>query len=135
MLKLICGPSGAGKTELLVRAIEADVASAVRCFLLVPEQQAYISERDLTARLPGSAGRYLEIVNFSRLAEDVFRVYGGVAQQSVGGGARALLMWDTLRRLSPELKQYGRSAGSDPTLTARMLAAVEELRSNGIAGE
>ena len=66
MLKLICGPSGAGKTELLVRAIEADVASAVRCFLLVPEQQAYISERDLTARLPGSAGRYLEIVNFSR---------------------------------------------------------------------
>ena len=132
MLKLLCGPSGSGKTEQVIRAIEQDAASGIRCFLLVPEQQAYISERDLTARLPSSAGRCFEIVNFSRLAEDVFRVYGGVAQNAVSGGARALLMWDTLRRLSPSLRQYGRSARADAALTAKMLSALEELRNNGI---
>jgi len=69
MLKLICGPSGAGKTEHLTKCIEADIASGVRSFLLIPEQQAYISERDLAARLPKNAGLYFEVVSFSGLAE------------------------------------------------------------------
>ena len=32
---------------------------------MIPEQQAYISERDLSVRLPQNAGLYFEIVNFS----------------------------------------------------------------------
>lgn len=132
MLRLICGPSGVGKTELLTEAIRADILGKTRCFLLVPEQQAYISERDLPAALPQNAGLYFEVVNFSGLAEDVFREYGGVTQGSVNNAVRSLLMWDTLRTLSPLLKQYGKSAGGDATLTSLMLNAVEELRSNGI---
>lgn len=132
MLKLICGPSGSGKTAHVTDAIRQDVNAGIRCFLIVPEQQAYISERDLTAALPPCAGRYLEIVNFSSLAEDVFREYGGVTQPSAGTGTRSLLMWETLRRLSPLLLQYGKSARTDTALTAKMLSAVEEFQNNGI---
>ena len=135
MLKLICGPSGSGKTELLTDAIRNDILQKRRCFLLVPEQQAYISERDLPDALPQNAGLYFEVVNFSRLAEDVFRVFGGVTQGSVNNALRALLMWDTLRSLSPLLKQYGKSAGSDATLTKLMIDTVEELRSSGVASD
>ena len=65
MLKLICGPSGSGKTELLTDLIRTDILNRTRCFLLVPEQQAYISERDLPGQLPQNAGLYFKIVNFS----------------------------------------------------------------------
>ncbi len=135
MLNLICGPSGSGKTSHLIDRIREDIRSKKRCYLLVPEQQAYISERDFPAVLPSGAGLYFEVVNFSGLAEDVFREYGGVTQASLNHGLRSLLMWDTLRTLSPLLRQYGKSAEGDPTLTALMLQTVSELRSNGVDGE
>ena len=135
MLKLICGPSGSGKTSLLTNMIRADIENGTRCFLLVPEQQAYISELDLPASLPQNAGLYFEIVNFSRLAEDIFKEYGGVTNETVNAGIRSLLMWDTLRELSPMLTQYGKSARSDLTLTAMMLQTVDELKMAGIDGK
>ena len=134
MLNLICGPSGAGKTTLLTKMIASDIENQRRCFLLVPEQQAYISELDLFATLPQNAGLYFEVVNFSRLAEDVFKEYGGVTTATVNTGLRTLLMWDTLRTLSPMLTQYGKSARSDLTLTEMMLRTIDELKMAGIDG-
>ena len=132
MLKLICGPSGAGKTEHLTKCIEADIAAGVRSFFLIPEQQAYISERDLAARLPKNAGLLFEVVSFSGLAEDVFCKYGGVTAESVSGAVSSLLMWHTLATLSPLLEQYGKSAEGDLTLTNLMLSAIAEMRAGGI---
>ncbi len=132
MLKLICGPSGAGKTEHLTRCIEADIRAGVRSLLLIPEQQAYISERDLAARLPKNAGLFFEVVSFSGLAEDVFCKYGGVTAESVSGAVSSLLMWHTLSTLSPLLEQYGKSAEGDLTLTNLMLSAIAEMRAGGI---
>ena len=94
MLQLICGTSGAGKTTKIAEMIRADIENGRRCLLLVPEQQAYISEMDILASLPANAGLYFEIVNFSGLAEDVFREYGGVTGSTLDAGTKALLMWD-----------------------------------------
>ena len=110
MLKLICGPSGTGKTEHLTKCIEADTKAGVRSFLLIPEQQAYISERNLAERLPKNAGLYFEVISFSGLAEKLFCEYGGVTAESVSGAVSSLLMWHTLSTLSPLLQQYGKSA-------------------------
>ena len=135
MLNFIIGTSGSGKTDAVIEAIRRDILAKRRCFLLVPEQQAYISERDLPGQLPQNAGLYFKIVNFSRLAEDVFRAYGGIAHTPPGKGAGAVIMWDTLRRLSHTLMQYGRGTGADMTLTAEMLSVYEELRNNGIESD
>jgi ATP-dependent helicase/nuclease subunit B len=135
MLKLICGPSGAGKTEHLTKCIEADIRAGVRSFLLIPEQQAYISERDLAARLPKNAGLYFEVVSFSGLAEKLFCEYGGVTAESVSGAVSSLLMWHTLSTLSPLLQQYGKSAEGDLTLTNLMLSAVAEMRAGGVSAQ
>lgn len=135
MLKLICGPSGAGKTEYVISQIRADIESGTRCYLLVPEQQAYISERDLPAVLPSNAGLYFEVVNFSRLCEDVFRTVGGRTQATVGNGMRTLLMWNTMRTLSPLFKQYKACGKGDTTLATLMLQTVNELQANGIDSE
>ena len=110
MLKLICGPSGAGKTEYLTSCIEADIRAGVRSYLLIPEQQAYISERNLAERLPKNAGLFFEVVSFSGLAEKVFCRYGGVTAESVSSAVSSLLMWHTLATFSPLLQQYGKLA-------------------------
>ena len=127
MLKLIYGTSGTGKSERIFELILQDIALGRKCYLLVPEQQAYISERDLSRRLPSNAGLYFEIVNFSKLADDVFRKHGGAAQISSGNGSRAVIVWETLRQLAPALQQYGKSR-PDAAMTAEMLATLQELQ-------
>ena len=135
MLKLICAPSGSGKTEYLSKCIESDIRAGVHSFLLIPEQQAYISERDLAQKLPKNAGLFFEIVSFSGLAEKVFCRYGGVTAESVSGAVSSLLMWHTLSTLSPLLEQYGKSTEGDLTLTNLMLSAVAEMRAGGISAQ
>ncbi len=132
MLKLILGPSGAGKTKRLTDQIALDIQKGIKCYYLVPEQQAYISERHLTLSLPGNAGLYLEITDFSGLCQTLFHAYGGVTNPSVEPALRTLIMWDTLRELSPLLQQYGNSAKNDNTLTQLMLSGLSELRNAGI---
>lgn len=135
MLKIICGPSGSGKTTAVLDAIRTDIEHQKRCFLLVPEQQAYISERDLAEHLPGNAGLYFEVANFSGLATDVFRKYGGLTSASANGALRTVLMWETIRTLSPVLKQYATASRSDTALTSLMLSTITELHANGIRSE
>lgn len=132
MLKLIYGPSGAGKTAHLTELLRVDLEKGIRCFLLVPEQQAYISERDFPALLPRNSALLFRVVSFSRLANAVFRTYGGVTQASVSHGVRTLLMWESLRELSPLLGQYKNSMGSDISLPAKLLQTVTELRMSDI---
>ncbi len=131
MLHLICGTSGAGKSRLLLDKIREDIQNQRRCYLLIPEQQAYISERDLLDALPSEAGLYFHITNFSKLADEIFRQYGGVTQLQAGNGIRSVMMWETLRQVYPMLVQYGKSR-LDATITAEMLATLEEFNHNGI---
>ena len=132
MLNLIYGVSGCGKTALLTEQIRADIQNHKPCFLLVPEQQAYISESEVPRLYPSDARLYFEVVHFSGLADKIFHRYGGVTQQNLQGGIRTLLMWDTLRTLTPLMKEYKSNASKDVSLTALMLQTVNELRMKGI---
>ncbi len=132
MLTLIYGSSGAGKTAHLIDCIRRDIQTGTRCFLLVPEQQAYISERDLPEQLPPNAGLYFEVVHFSRLADDVFRRYGGLLSSYADSGIRAILMWDTLRTVAPLLQRYLPRADGDSTLSEQMLGSIAELQASGV---
>ncbi len=131
MLNLIYGTSGAGKTKLVLESICRDIQNQKKCYLLIPEQQAYISERDLSVRLPQNAGLYFEVVNFSKLTDHIFHKFGGAAQINGGNGVRSVLLWETMRQLSPVLLQYGKSR-TDATMTSEMLATLQELQNNGI---
>ena len=135
MLNLICGVSGSGKTARITEQIRADILQKKTCYLLVPEQQAYISEFEIPTALPPEARLYFEVVHFSGLSDKIFRKYGGVTETHIQGGLKTLLMWETLRELAPMLKQYGKNATRDVSLTALMLQTVNELRMNGLEPE
>ena len=134
MLKLIYGTSGSGKTASILQSICRDIRDGIPCYLLIPEQHAYVSERELLDVLPPNAGLYFEIVNFSKLADGVFRRYGGAAEISAENGIRSVLVWDTLRGLAPMLKLYGKTK-TDTALTAEMYATLSELQNNGVSSD
>lgn len=130
MFNIIIGRSGSGKTERIFNDIEKNVLNKKRTYLLVPEQQLYLSE-SMLAKLPASSALYVEIVSFARLCGLVAAKCGGLTGRSVGGGTRNLIMWQTLREISQSSEDF-KSMRADPVLAAKMLSTLDELRSNSI---
>ena len=129
MLELLCGTPGSGKTEELIRrakgALEAD--SNARVLFIVPEQETVSAENRIFTALPPHAPLTVEVDNFSRLADSVFRRVGGVAREHVGRNAKKLCMWRTLK-LFP--KQGNSFEGVNSALSL-----INELTSGGATPE
>ena len=78
MVHFLFGNSGTGKSSFIVEKIREDAENGKRSFLIVPEQQTVVSERILASSLPAGAQLITEVVNFTRLSNEVFRKVGGL---------------------------------------------------------
>ena len=133
MLTFLLGRSGSGKTEYILKEIEKCVIESEKAYLLVPEQQVYISECML-ADLPPSSMLCFEVISFSRLCEIAFSRLGGISERPTGCGVREILMWQTLREMSPVLKKY-KGIKTDAALTSMMLSLIDELHASALCAE
>ncbi len=133
MLHLILGGAGSGKSTQLTQAISADISNGKRAWLIIPEQQANLSERTILPKLPSAAGLTFTIAGFSRLAREVADRCGGGALVPMSKGLRSLAMWQNLRDLAPLLREYHTvTPRSDSNLTTLLLDTVEHLRANAV---
>ena len=132
MIHFVCGLPGTGKTTLITEKIQEDIRTGRPALLIVPEQQTVEVERAMLKLLPPSAQLSFEVVNFSRLANKLFRVYGGLSYHYITPGIKHLFMWQTLRELSGMLHEYGAFSTSDATLPAMMLSQIGEFKAYGI---
>ncbi len=132
MINFIFGPAGAGKSHRIGSLIADDIKNGKKAFLIVPEQEAVATERRMVSMLPASAQLDFEVLNFSRLANRVFRKYGGLSYNYVGEGTKAIIMWETVRELAPLLKEYADKSGEDSALAELMLGAVGELKTYSV---
>ncbi len=135
MTTFIYGVSGSGKSTHIQKCIQDDIKAGRRVYLIVPEQQTYVTERHYTALLPPAAQLSFEVVNFTRLANIARRRYGGLCYNYIDHGTKALLMWRTIGELAPLLEEYGAAAGSParlPSLTDMMLSTIGELKAAAI---
>ena len=105
MIRFIFGLPGTGKTAWIVEKIREDAKNRKKAILIVPEQQTVEVERAMLATLPPSAQLTFEVLNFSRLANKLFRVFGGLSYNYITPGTKQLLMWHTLRELSDQLSE------------------------------
>lgn len=133
MLNFILGRPGGGKTSYIIEEIRKKVALGEKCLLLVPEQQTFVSE-SMLADLPPSSALCFEVVTFSRLAAKVFGEYGGLTDSSASGGARNLVMWQSLREIASDLREYN-DVKTDLSFCSMMLSTVDELHACGITPE
>ena len=128
MIRFIFGAPGSGKTH---RVFEILRECPDNSFLIVPEQQTVVAERLALERLPFTAQLGFEVLNFTRLANRVFRRYGGLSYHYINPSMRSLFMWKTLKELSPMLEEYSQTGG-ELSLTPLMLNAADELTVNSI---
>jgi ATP-dependent helicase/nuclease subunit B len=125
MLHLILGGFGSGKTALAEREICAAVSAGRRSWLVVPEQATVATEHRMAELLQPSAPLVFEVSNFTRLADSLFRISGGLGVRYATSAARSLTMWRTLQELRRFL--HDGIGECDSGEVARMLAAAKEL--------
>ncbi len=135
MVKLIYGNPGTGKTELIYSFLEKDARIGKNALLIVPEQMTVSAEREVIKRLPSSAQLNIEVLNFSRLANKMFRIYGGLAYNYASNGLQKLLMWRALHSALPFLCEYQVTSTDDSSLSDAMLVTYKEITATGISFE
>ena len=102
--------------------------------LIVPEQHSHSMERQLCAIGGSRVSLFAEVLSFTRLANRVFSVYGGLAAPALDGGGRLLLLCAALRSVAPELRVYQRPSRK-PAFLSGLLATVDELKTCRITPE
>ena len=135
MLHLIIGSAGTGKSTHISSLIEQDVAQGKQAYLIIPEQQANLSERTMLPRLPERAGLTFTIAGFTKLYERLASRYGGITTRPPDRALKMLLLWECLRELSPLLEEYRIPADTpaDGALTKLLLQTLEELQSSDLS--
>ena len=133
MINLIYGLPGTGKTTMIANQIKSDVACERKVILIVPEQQTVEVEREMLKILPPSAQLSFEVLNFSRLANKLFRIFGGLSYNYITNGMKNLFMKRTLLELAPMLSEYKLRALGDSALPSLMLSQINEFKINGIS--
>ena len=119
MLKLLLGRAGTGKTRALLEAMAAGDGRPQ--ILIVPEQHSHSMERQLCAIGGSRVSLFAEVLSFTRLANRVFSVYGGLAAPALDGGGRLLLLCAALKSVAPELRVYQRPSRK-PAFLSGLLA-------------
>ncbi len=140
MVRFIIGRAGSGKSTEVQRLVERVIRETDACaVVIVPEQQTVVWETKMASMLPDSANLRVEITNFTRLANSVFREYGGLADTPIDDGSRALLVWRAMLETAPALRVYGAGEENNPTRVRldrnipRMTKAIDELKNSGIS--
>ncbi len=128
MLRIFEGGLFSEAYECLKKEICTRVEKGEKIFLIVPEQQAVTAENEFIEFLPKSAPLVFEVTNFTRLANTAYRERGGIAAEYLSAAKEALIMWKTLKELSPHLKMTEGSCEINSGLVSRALAAASEMK-------
>lgn len=130
MIRFVYGMAGSGKSTHIASEIKSDLLRNKNALLIVPEQQTVEAEERFAdiAEAGNIPTLGLEVLNFTRLANRVFRRFGGLAYNYIGRGARRLIMWRTLAALSTLLGEYKNISLTDKNVLRLMLDTVSEFR-------
>ena len=131
MLKLLLGRAGTGKTHALLETMGQANRPQI---LIVPEQHSHDMERQLCAIGGSRVSLHAEVLSFTRLANRVFSVHGGLAAPTLDEGGRLLLLCTALKSVADQLKVYQRPSRK-PAFLSSLLATVDELKSCCITPE
>lgn len=128
MLNLIYGGNARMRRRYLEQALKEESGRGT-VYLFVPEQQVLEAE-SFVAGLTCSAT--VEVTSFRRIANSIFRRFGGLCYRYIGTGAKQLLMWRAIASVFPALKEYRSLSLEDMSVVRMIHATVEEMKQYGI---
>lgn len=135
MIKLLFGDTGTGKSTHIFDLIKADYQGGKRSVLIVPEQETVLRERQIASLLPSRAQLFCEATNFTRLANSVFRAFGGLRTNYVSKSGKNLIMYRAICECREMLKEYKIAPGHEKSCIKSFLEAIGELKSYSVTIE
>ena len=132
MINFLFGDEGCGKSTYIIEQIKNDTQNGIHSFLIVPEQQTVISEKEIATLLPPSAQLYCEAINFTRLANKIFREYGGLKYNYISKSGKSLAMYQAICECRELLKEYKILKGHEKSCVKLFLSAISELKAYGV---
>ena len=133
MLEFILGRPKSGKTTGIINRIKVCIEDGKRTYLIVPEQQAHISETMIATVMP-QAARYLKVISFSSISELVASKHGGLTRKPVSDAVKHLLVWHSANAVADQLNEF-RGNRNDTSFSDMILSTVTELAAYGISPE
>ena len=133
MTEFICGVQNTGKSTLVYKRIKDDLSDGKKVILIVPDQEALSAEAELAEVCRDIAVYNLKVYGFSRLADDVFRTYGGICCDYIDKTGATLALFLSLCSVSPALKIYKNVSASDRALLTELLETLRGFKRQGIA--
>ena len=131
MVHFLIGRGGAGKSGRIFDKM-AQKAGKRRQILIVPEQYSHRAERRLCAAGGNLLSLEGEVLTFTRLANRVFSVSGGLATPVLTQGGRVLLMYLAVRQMREGLTVY-RHPSRRPAFLAGLLDTLDECKSYAVS--
>ena len=132
MLQLVLGRAGSGKTEYLrtdLKTLAQDPGQ--KLMLIVPEQASFENERAMLRLLGARSAQRVQVISFTRLADQVFRAYGGIAGRRIDDGGRSMFMSLALEQVREQLNFYRKNADGTE-LVSLLLTASSEFKMCGL---
>ncbi|MBQ7906586.1 MAG: PD-(D/E)XK nuclease family protein [Clostridia bacterium] len=133
MVNLLYGDYGSGKSTYIIEKIKEDCQRGIPSFLIVPEQETVIAERQIATELEPRAQLYCEVTNFTRLANRVFRDFGGLKYNYISKSAKSLVMYRAICQCRENIKGYKIEKGHEKSCIAMFLQAINELKTYAVS--
>lgn len=135
-MKSVFTPDIRAGFSYLAKCLLSDTESEKKAWVLIPDQMALTTERELSLLLPAKSQLYYDIVSPRRLANNIFRRFGGLHYNYADKSSEMLLLWRAAVscRDADALLLYGNSL-SDTSSVPTLMSAVNELKQSMISPE
>ena len=131
MLYRVFGRSGSGKNKYIFEKAAECIVNKRHAFFVVPEQSAVKTETEIIKKLGNESNSFVEVINFKRLCNRVFRQTGGLAAKHLEKGADKIAMLCALDSAGDFLGEYKQSA-RDTDFVKKALETVNELSASAL---
>ncbi|MCM1364093.1 MAG: PD-(D/E)XK nuclease family protein [Faecalibacterium sp.] len=135
MLQFIIGSKGSGKTTYLHKLIGSLVRNEKSSVMLfVPKQFTFETDSGILSELGPKDGCEVDVLSFSRLAENVIKHYGGITNPILQEGADAVIMGLALENVKDKLKFFSRHFGNIAFIR-KMLDEIKSLKKSAVTAQ
>ncbi len=132
MLTIVNGYPLSGKSEYVFSEIKKSLALGREVILLTPEQQLVSAEREIADRIDPRHTMKIEVLSFGRLANRIFREYGGLCYNYLQPGSDLLIMWKAIMSVSPFLTLYKNINPGDISTLSMFLSLEKTFARSGL---
>ena len=127
MAEFVFGSHAAKKTQYVLRRVEDALKDGKKVIIIVPEQQALAWDTLTAERLSPTDAFNVETVSFTRLADNVFRRFGGTAKKYITDSEKTLLMWNAVAACADRMEAF-RALDREDRYAQMFLKTVNELK-------